>query len=481
MQSKNSKRMKDVLDKGALLSDFDTVSLLDAMLNDLIPLSENDLVNIENVKSYSGYYAFSVPIPVNLIKEAVSLAKQTDNYLSRLVLKYPYIQLIVEYWIINKLYDVYKNDPNIIGAANLGKDYKSFNNYLSYHYLPYEEYETNQDKISMHGYSATFESIAQLISQLDGKRFRTLSFKPESEFKNSSKDILYDVSSWDFAVNKLYRETDFTLYDFIYDVFYNGICKALRGSFKSDMITKLLPLSKSHEKIFRYEEINFEAMYGSDIDRELFPRLNRKVTRLACMCPKLQPEESLIVKSAPNQFMYGGKESSYNFQNDYYNPKLGMVYDELWEVCGRSIEKAKANKDEDEDDMDNLLAGEVGLYQYSFYSMYPRPPLRAFPEYISDKDGNIIEEIDTYNFKETEARLGTKFYYTHNFHVTTPAFYIYRKLYGYDWDRIFTIRDDLMTVTNNLAVPSLYFKYAGIQLILLSFLNSYGWCDEYLY
>ena len=146
MQSKNSKRMKDVLDKGALLSDFDTVSLLDAMLNDLIPLSENDLVNIENVKSYSGYYAFSVPIPVNLIKEAVSLAKQTDNYLSRLVLKYPYIQLIVEYWIINKLYDVYKNDPNIIGAANLGKDYKSFNNYLSYHYLPYEEYETNQDK-----------------------------------------------------------------------------------------------------------------------------------------------------------------------------------------------------------------------------------------------------------------------------------------------------------------------------------------------
>ena len=118
MQSKNSKRMKDVLDKGALLSDFDTVSLLDAMLNDLIPLSENDLVNIENVKSYSGYYAFSVPIPVNLIKEAVSLAKQTDNYLSRLVLKYPYIQLIVEYWIINKLYDVYKlNYHNILNKS----------------------------------------------------------------------------------------------------------------------------------------------------------------------------------------------------------------------------------------------------------------------------------------------------------------------------------------------------------------------------
>ena len=95
---------------------------------------------------------------------------------------------------------------------------------------------------------------------------------------------------------------------------------------------------------------------------------------------------------------------------------------------------------------------------------------------VGDENGNIIEEIETYSFEETESILATRFYYTHNFHVTTPAFYIYRKLHGYDWDRISPMGDNLTTVTKNLAVPSLYYKYAGIQLILLSFLSTYGWC-----
>lgn len=475
MQEKKQTRIKDILENSAkydTLLGFDTTALLREMEYNLFPLSESDLIAIENEKSYTGYYAFNVPIPAELIKEVISTAKKSDNYLSRLVLKYPYIQLIVEYWIINQLYELYLDNPKLIGASVLNKSYQSFNQYLSYHYLPFEEYGSNHEKVSDYGYTATFESMAKLIQQSDGELYRTLSFKPESEFKDTSRNIVYDIKNWNTAVNKLYRETDFTLYDFIYDLFYSGICKALRASFQSDMITKLLPLAKLQNNMFKYKEIRFDAMYGRHNERELFPNINRKVTRLEFVCPKLQAEECLIVKSTPNQFMYAGRERNYNFQNDYYNPKHGIVYDELWEICGRSIEQAKANKDGN----NSIYDGESGIYKYSFYIYEPRPPERHSALLVGDENGNIIEEIETYSFEETESILATRFYYTHNFHVTTPAFYIYRKLHGYDWDRISPMGDNLTTVTKNLAVPSLYYKYAGIQLILLSFLSTYGWC-----
>ncbi len=113
--------------------------------------------------------------------------------------------------------------------------------------------------------------------------------------------------------------------------------------------------------------------------------------------------------------------------SDYYNPKLGPGYDELWEVCGRSIEQAKANKH-----------GERDLYTKWFFTPIeePAPPMRKYPERITDDKGNIIKEIYEYTYKETEEILGTRFYFTHNFHVKTPCMYRNRMMKGYEWDRM---------------------------------------------
>lgn len=374
-----------------ILSKYDNMyDVLLAMQLNLFPLSSLDLVDIDNEKQYGSYYAFSIPIPAELVKEAVLTAKKSDNYLSRLVLKYPYIQLIVEYWIINKIYSICQSNPKLIGASEFIKDYNSFNNYLCYHYLPYEEYAKNPEGKSNFGYTATFES--------------------------------------------------------------NG------------MINKYIPLYKLPEKTFTYKELKFKQLYGSETELKLFPNIDRNIVRMECLTPKLLSDDSIIVKSADNEYSKKYKEQSYNFQNDYYNPKLGAGYDELWEISGRAIEHAKANKQ-----------GETDLYTKWFFTPIeePAPPIRGYPERIKDDKGNIIKEIYEYTYKETEEILGIRFYFTHNFHVKTPCIYRSRMLKGYEWDRMNPIDEVLYTTNENILISSLYYKYMGLQLITAAFISSY--------
>lgn len=451
--------IKDILNENDNMYD-----VLLSMQLDLFPLSESDLVDIENEKSYTGYYAFSVPIPEELVKDAVLTAKQSDNYLSRLVLKYPYIQLIVEYWIINKIYKIYQSNPKLIGAPEVLMDYQSFNKYLGYHYLPYEEYAKNSEGKSNFGYTATFESMAKILLQSDNQVYRTISYKKESGYDDYSKEIVYNIADFEFSIKSAFRNTDFTLYDFIYDLFYNGVCKTLRASFQNGMINKYIPIYNLPANTFSYKELKFDLLYGTETEFKLFTNIDRKITRLTCSNPKLSAEESIIVKSADNEYSKKNKEQSYNFQNDYYNPKLGPVYDELWEISGRSIEQAKANKQ-----------GETDLYTKWFFTPLeePSPPTRKYPKQIKDDQGNVIKEIYVYTYKETEEILGTRFYFTHNFHVKTPCFYRRRMMYGYEWDRMTTLDDVLYTTSENMLVSSLYYKYMGLQLILLSFISAY--------
>ena len=449
----NQITIKDILSKHDNMYDV----LLSMQLN-LFPLSSLDLVDVDNEKQYGSYYAFSIPIPAELVKEAVLTAKQSDSHLSRLVLKYPYIQLIVEYWILNKIYSICQSNPKLIGASEFIKDYKSFNKYLSYHYLPYEEYTKNPDIESDFGYTATFESMASILQQLDGKKYKTISYKKESGYDDYSKEIIYNIA------DDAFRNTDFTLYDFIYDLFYNGVCKTLRASFKNGIINKYIPLYKLPKNTFTYKELKFNQLYGSETELELFPNIDRNIVRLECTTPKLLSDKSIIVKSADNEYNKKYKEQSYNFQNDYYNPKLGPGYDELWEVCGRSIEQAKANKH-----------GERDLYTKWFFTPIeePAPPMRKYPERITDDKGNIIKEIYEYTYKETEEILGTRFYFTHNFHVKTPCMYRNRMMKGYEWDRMSPIDDVLYTTNENILISSLYYKYMGLQLITAAFISTY--------
>ncbi len=467
-QKSKQKRIKDIRDKHNKFNSsdgFDTSALLLEIEYELFPLSESDLVNIDNEKSYIGYYVFNVPIPSELIKEAVLLAKKSDNYLSRLVLNYPYIQLIVEYWIINKIYNLYLINPKLIGAPEFTKDYKSFNKYLSYHYLPFEEYANNPKDSSNYGYTATFESMASIIYNLDGKAFRTLSFKKEADYGDTSKELIYNIADMDMAIHDLYRSTDFTLYDFIYDLFYIGVCKTFRASFQNGMINKYIPIYNLTETRYSYKEIDFKSLYGSNDEYELFPNIDRKVTRLECSNPKLEAEESLIVKSADNEFTKKYKDKNYTFQNDFYNPKQGPGYNELWEICGRAIEHSKANK-----------KGETDLYKRWFYAptTFPSPPYLKYPEREFDDEGNLIKEKDTYTYQEMEELTGRKFYFTHNFHIQTPCFYKRRMFWGYEWDRMYTLTDEQCSYLDNDLISSLYYKYAGLQLMTLLFISVYG-------
>lgn len=473
VQAKKQKRIKDLRDEYDRFNlnkvdyGFGTQDLLSYMEYYLFPLSESDLVDIDNEKSYSGYYAFNVPIPSELIKEAVLLAKKSDNNLSRMVLNYPYIQLIVEYWIINKIYRLCISNPKLIGASSLIKDYKSFNKYLSYHYLPFEEYAKNPAGSSNDGYTATFESMAGIICNLHGKPFRTLSFKKESGYSDTSKELIYNIADMGMAADDLYRNTDFTLYDFIYDLFYNGVCKTFRASFQNGMIMKYIPIYNLPKSRYSYKEINFESLYGDWLERKFYPNIDRKVTRLECSNPKLQAEESLIVKSLYNEFAKKHNGKSYTFQNDFYNPKLGPGYNELWEICGRAIEHAKANKN-----------GNTDLYKKWFYAptVFPSPPEFRYTGIMLNADGDYIEVEgrDTYTYKEMEELTGQKFYFTHNFHVETPCFYKRRMFWGYEWDRMHTLSDVDRCYMNNDLFSSLYYKYTGLQLTTLLFISAYG-------
>ena len=206
------------------------------------------------------------------------------------------------------------------------------------------------------------------------------------------------------------------------------------------MINKYIPLYKLPEKTFTYKELKFKQLYGSETELKLFPNIDRNIVRLECSTPKLLSDDSIIVKSADNEYSKKYKEQSYNFQNDYYNPKLGAGYDELWEISGRAIEHAKANKQ-----------GETDLYTKWFFTPIeePAPPI------------------------ETEEILGTRFYFTHNFHVKTPCIYRSRMLKGYEWDRMNPIDEVLYTTNENILISSLYYKYMGLQLITAAFISSY--------
>ena len=97
--------------------------------------------------------------------------------------------------------------------------------------------------------------------------------------------------------------------------------------------------------------------------------------------------------------------------------------------------------------------------------------MRKYPERITDDKGNIIKEIYEYTYKETEEILGTRFYFTHNFHVKTPCMYRNRMMKGYEWDRMSPIDDVLYTTNENILISSLYYKYMGLQLIQFSSIN----------
>ncbi|SIW05881.1 hypothetical protein MCSV2_170008 [Mucispirillum schaedleri ASF457] len=45
---------------------------------------------------------------------------------------------------------------------------------------------------------------------------------------------------------------------------------------------------------------------------------------------------------------------------------------------------------------------------------------------------------------------------------------------GYEWDRMYTLSDVDRCYLNNDLFSSLYYKYAGLQLITLLFISAYG-------
>lgn len=77
--------------------------------------------------------------------------------------------------------------------------------------------------------------MAKILLQSDNQVYKTISYKKESGYPDNSKEIIYNIADFEFAVDDAFRNTDFTLYDFIYDLFYNGVCKTLRAfSLKSE-------------------------------------------------------------------------------------------------------------------------------------------------------------------------------------------------------------------------------------------------------
>ena len=182
------------------LSKFETIR--DAYLNvieNYIPLCESDIVDFLRPDTFDKYMAFGIKIPRQLIEESKYYILKDKNPLSDTVKRYPYIQLIVAFWIFNKLYELDK-DYNFFKEkySNIDGFQKMLSQYIYDSLYPFDIYgnpakelhflDSNQYKL----YDIYY--VCNQIKKLGGQSFNV---------KGNNKIMLY--SAYDYATVMQYN------------------------------------------------------------------------------------------------------------------------------------------------------------------------------------------------------------------------------------------------------------------------------------
>lgn len=415
-------------------SDYDTVfDVYKAIVEEYIPFTNSDMVDL-SVDNQQQYFAFSVNIPNKIIKEAISYLSTDKSMLSNIVRKYPYIQLILVYWMYNKIYEIDTKNGGIIDGIVYNSIYDFQHESIMYTYkvYPFEIYNNFNKRLS-YGKYYDLEVISKYIQKFDKQTFKI------RDFFNQYNTISYSAD--DISKVLLYDKLEyFSLYDLVYDSLYSIIVSSFFGAASNNSHKLLLPINQAD---FSYKEYKYEALYKTL--RSIYPKAQDTITKLVCKYPILNADNSLIVKSRSNKFFKASTFTGSEFANKNLN--MGIVYDEAYEISVRRVENAQANS-----------RGEVELYTDYLVECARNlcPPYK--------KDG-------LYSYKEYEEDTGYFFYASHNFVSHSPAFYLYRYLRGYLWDGQSYSYNEYQLI--NRIHAYLYRKYAGLQLMTLMFINAY--------
>ncbi len=415
-------------------SDYDTVlDIYTVIAEKYILFTDKDLIDL-SMKDNKQYSAFGITIPNKIVKESINYLNADKSIFSNIVRKYPYIQLILLYWMYNKMYEVDKKKGGIIDGEIYNSIYDFQYETIKYTYFvyPFEIYDNIAKRLD-YGKYYDLELVSKYIQQFERKTIKVRDF--------SNKYNIISYSADDINAVLLYDKLEyFSIYDLVYDSLYAIILSSFFGAAVNGSQKLLLPINQSD---FKYEEYSYKALYKTL--RSIYPKAKDTIIKLVCKYPILDKENSLIVKSKPSEFFNESTFTGSEFDNKIFN--MGIGYDEAYEISARSVEYAQANS-----------WGDVELYENYLIECAQSlcPPYK--------KDGY-------FSYKEYEEATGSFFYASHNFASYSPSFYLYRYLRGYIWRGQSYSYNEYRLI--NRIYAYLYRKYSGLQLMTLLFINAY--------
>ena len=415
-------------------SDYDTVlDIYTVIAEKYILFTDKDLIDL-SMKDNKQYSAFGITIPNKIIKESINYLNADKSIFSNIVRKYPYIQLILLYWMYNKMYEVDKKKGGIIDGEIYNSIYDFQYETIKYTYFvyPFEIYDNIAKRLD-YGKYYDLELVSKYIQQFERKTIKVRDF--------SNKYNIISYSADDINAVLLYDKLEyFSIYDLVYDSLYAIILSSFFGAAVNGSQKLLLPINQSD---FKYEEYSYKALYKTL--RSIYPKAKDTIIKLVCKYPILDKENSLIVKSKPSEFFNESTFTGSEFDNKIFN--MGIGYDEAYEISARSVEYAQANS-----------WGDVELYENYLIECAQSlcPPYK--------KDGY-------FSYKEYEEATGSFFYASHNFASYSPSFYLDRYLRGYIWRGQSYSYNEYRLI--NRIYAYLYRKYSGLQLMTLLFINAY--------
>lgn len=296
----------------------------------------------------------------------------------------------------NKMYEVDTKNGGIIDGELYNSIYDFQYETIKYMYnvYPFEIYNDIAKKL-YYGKYYDLELVSKYIKQFERKTIKVRDF--------STKYNVISYSATDINAVLLYDKLEyFSLYDLVYDILYSIILSSFFAAANKGNQKILLPINQAD---FKYEEYSYKALYKTL--RSIYPKANDRIMKLVCKYPILDKDNSLIVKSKPNEFFDESTFIGSEFENKIFN--MGIGYDEAYEISIRRVEHAQANSWGGEELYENYL---IECAQSLC------PPYK--------KEGY-------FSYKEYESLTGKFFYASHNFASYAPSFYLYRYLRGYLW------------------------------------------------
>lgn len=256
-------------------------SLESNMIHTRFEFKQKDLLLLKELPFLQDkdYNAFGFPLPKQIILEVLDFHKNHNDEFSMLVKSYPFSQLIFSQWETIKLYERHKELTN-----NPKLKYKDF---MSGHF----SFTYNGKNLNI------YEAIAKMRLQE----------------KNNVNDKYYSIISNLVALSAYGA---ITLYDFIYDIIPNSI----KREFLKDESTMKAYLPLKSES-FEYTENNFK-------DKE---ELHINIYSIDKPFNEKNIKKEWHTINALNLKGYGIDSKELIIPKAKHN-KLGIVYDELWEL-----------------------------------------------------------------------------------------------------------------------------------------------------